>query len=101
MTFQWTELECYEENGPITGYQYRIYYDHAHYNQGTVKKNINTLTKLKANIQNFSVAAINKVGVGPHCPPVPVPSFDQGGLILKRLVHFVIHVFIHISSTHM
>ena len=84
VAFQWKELECYEENGPITGYQYRIYYDHTHYNKGKVNRNTTRLTVPKTNVQSFSVAAINKAGIGPHCPPVSVPNFFEGGAKCKK-----------------
>ena len=79
VTFQWKELECYEENGPITGYQYRICYDNSNYSEGRVDAKTNRITLFKRNVQFFSVAAINLVGIGPHCPPLLVPNFDEGG----------------------
>lgn len=79
MTIQWKQLECYEENGPITGYHYRINYNMSSYIAGNVGANTTTLTLVKENVKHISVAAINKAGIGPHCPPVSVPSNHQGG----------------------
>ena len=79
MTFQWKQLECYKENGPITGYHYRINYNMSSYIAGNVGVITTRLTVMKINVKHISVAAINEAGIGPHCPPVPVPSHDQGG----------------------
>ena len=78
VTFEWKKLECYQENGPITGYQYRIYYNQTHYNKGKVIGKTTRLTMVGKKARSFSVAAINEAGIGPHCPPVPVPSFFEG-----------------------
>ena len=82
--FLWKQLECYEENGPMIGYRYRIHYNHTNYSEGTLKANTHMLTLLRMNVQYFSVAAINRAGIGPHCPPVSVPRFDQGNIIFQK-----------------
>ena len=78
VTFQWKELECYEENGPIIGYHYRLYHNLFHYSEGIVQGNITTLTLTYENMEAFSVAAINEAGFGAYCPPVAVPDFVLG-----------------------
>ena len=78
MTFEWQPLECFEENGPITGYIYRIYHNFVDYMEGSVERTKTNLTVMHANVQAFSVAAINKAGIGEHCPPVLVLSFNLG-----------------------
>ena len=78
VTFQWKELACYEEKGPITGYQYRVYYNFNYYEEGIVDRSTTMITLPYNNMQGFSVAAINEAGIGVHCPPVEVPYFIQG-----------------------
>ena len=78
MTFQWQPLECFEENGPITGYYYRVYYNLVDYVEGLVGSNKAVLTLLHINIQAFSVAAMNEAGIGEHCPPVQIPNYNLG-----------------------
>ena len=102
MTFQWKELECYEENGPITGYNYRIYQDMSRYISGNVGANTTRLSLFKANIQYFRVAAINKAGIGPHCPQIPVPRFDQGDVNFqyKLCAHYATCLFLILSKNY-
>lgn len=82
ITFQWKELECQKQNGPITGYQYRIYHDHLHYTEGSVGPDTTSHTVLisntEENVQAFSVAAINIAGVGEHSPPLRAATTDSG-----------------------
>lgn len=84
VTFHWRELECHEENGPITGYNYLICTHHASCSIGSVDASTTKLTVSNMNIHNFRVAAINKVGIGPHSPPVLVPSFDKGSAKVEK-----------------
>lgn len=78
VTFQWKELECYEENGPITGYHYRVYYSHSYYTEGEVDRNTTKITLLHNNMEGFSVAAVNKAGMGEHCPTFQVYKIAEG-----------------------
>ena len=78
VTFQWNHLECDQENGPITGYEYRAYYDLFQYTEGTLNQNTTTYTIYDADILAFSVAAINEAGIGEHCYPLHVPIFFSG-----------------------
>ena len=71
-------MSCYEENGPITGYQYRAYYDVNHYEEGYVDSRTTTITFYYNDIQSFSVAATNEAGIGEHCPPLLVPYIHEG-----------------------
>ena len=86
VTFEWKPLECYEENGPITGYYYRVYHDNFHYSEGTVTMDTTVLTLKCANMQAFSVAAMNVEGIGALCPPVPIPTFDRGTSVIPNFV---------------
>ena len=78
VTFQWNELKCHEENGPITGYEYRVYHTLFHYTDGKVDRNTTTYTIYDTNVQEFSVAAINDAGIGDHCPLLQIPAFGSG-----------------------
>ena len=70
VTFQWKQLECFEENGPITGYRYRAYIHLSNYTEGEVDRNTRMVTLFHKDMQAFSVAAMNKVGIGEHCPAI-------------------------------
>lgn len=78
VTFEWNELACYEQNGPITGYQYRIYYCTLHYTIGTVGPNSTMHSIFYPNSSDpvcaISVAAMNGKGIGEHSPPITVPN---------------------------
>ena len=78
VTFQWNELKCHEENGPITGYEYRLYHTQFHCTDGKVDRNTTTYTLYDTSVQAFSVAAINEAGIGEHCPPLQIPAFPSG-----------------------
>ena len=89
-------MKCHQENGPITGYEYRAYYDLFHYTEGTVDKSTTTYTIYDTNIQAFSVAAINEAGVGEHCPPMKIEKYHSGMHAkaldyLKNQVNFIQH----------
>ena len=78
VTFRWNELECFEMNGPITGYHYRVYYFHHFYNEGKVNWSTTMITLFYGNIQSFSVAAANEAGIGSYSPPLEVPYIHEG-----------------------
>ena len=78
VTFRWNELACHEENGPITGYQYRVYYDLEHYYEGIVDRRTTMVTLSYNNMQSFSVAAKNEAGNGEYCAPILVPYINEG-----------------------
>ena len=81
VTFRWKELDCYEENGPITGYQYRAYYGLFNSIENVLDNNTTMVTLPSENMLSLSVAAMNEVGIGDHCPPILVPIFDEGNEI--------------------
>ena len=78
VTFQWKELECYEQNGPITGYHYRVYYSLNHFDEGKVDKNATTVTLFYKRMKSFTVAAANEIGIGEYSPPLLVPYVKKG-----------------------
>ena len=84
VTFQWKELDCYEENGPITGYQYRAYYGLFNSIENVLDNNTTMVTLPSENMLSLSVAAMNEVGIGDHCPPILVPIFDEGNEIVHK-----------------
>ena len=82
VTFQWKELACYERNGPITGYHYRVYYDLHHFDEGEVDKNTTMVTLFHRCMKSFTVAAANEAGIGEYCPPLLVPDVNEGNEIV-------------------
>ena len=71
-------MECFEENGPIIGYRFRVYYNLSYYTEGELDGNTTMVTLLHSNMQGFSVAAMNEVGIGEHCPAIQVNDFVGG-----------------------
>lgn len=61
------------QNGPLTGYEYRVYVNHDNVINGTVgpDKTIHTVTIFERPFA-ISVAAMNQAGVGDHCPSIEV-----------------------------
>ena len=86
VTFRWKELDCYEENGPIIGYQYRAYYGLFDYIANVLDSNTTMVTLSSENMLSLSVAAMNEAGIGDHCPPTLVPNFDEGNELVQRIV---------------
>ena len=78
VTFQWKELACYEENGPITGYQFRVYYNFNYYQEWRVHSSKTMITLPYSNMQRVTVAAVNEAGIGVYSPPIEVPYFRLG-----------------------
>ena len=70
-------MECEQRNGALLGYEIKLYYDEETHTE-VVVKSVTTFTilpQLKPKLflpKAISVAAINEVGVGDHCPPVNV-----------------------------
>ena len=78
ITFQWQRLKCQQENGPITGYQYRVYHDLFQYSEGTVECNTTMVTLYDTNVRAFSVAAMNEAGIGEHSPLLKLITSNSG-----------------------
>ena len=76
----WSELECEKRNGVLLGYEIKFYCDEKVYTR-RVPEFMTTFTILpqwKPELcfpKAISVAAINEVGVGNHCPPVNINLF--------------------------
>lgn len=75
ITFGWSAIECDKCNGILSGYECVIYYD----NFNVTERFFPQVTEFTIQLpgepdsrfpQAFSVAAINDIGVGDHCPPV-------------------------------
>ena len=81
ITFSWRSVERAQRNGVLLGYEVKMYSDEKVYTQ-TVPEYMTTFTILQESKHRFSfpnaisVAAINEVGVGNHCPPV---NINQSG----------------------
>ena len=77
ITFSWKKVDCEQRNGLFFGYEIKLYYDEEVYTRRVVES-ITTFTILpqwKPELcfpKAISVAAINEVGVGDHCPPVNI-----------------------------
>ena len=81
ITFSWKEMRCEERNGVLLGYEIKLYYDKQVCIAG-VAESVTMFTVLpqwKTELsfpKAISVAAINEVGAGNHCPPV---NINQSG----------------------
>ena len=81
ITFSWKALDCEQRNGYLQGYEIKLYNDEKVYTR-TVVDSVTTFTVVPQWMPEISfpkaisVAAINEVGVGDHCPPV---SIDLSG----------------------
>ena len=75
VTFTWKAVNCEQRNGLLLGYEIKLYYDDKVCTKRVVES-VTTFTILpqwKPELcfpKAISVAAINEVGVGDHCPPV-------------------------------
>ena len=82
ITFSWKEVDCEQRNGVLLGYEIKLYYDEQ-VCTGRVVQSITTFTippLRKPELcfpKAISVAAINEVGVGNHCPPVNVTLLGE------------------------
>ena len=78
----WDDLPCENWNGPPLGYECNIYFSNFTHTErvifpATTYTMILFLKKEPLLPKAFSVAAINTVGVGKHCPPVDLSQFGQ------------------------
>ena len=77
ITFSWEEIECEQRNGALLGYEINLHYDEIVHTVKVFKPitafTIPPLFITQSRYPNaISVAAINQVGVGIHCPPVSI-----------------------------
>ena len=72
-------MQCEERNGVLLGYEIKLYYDKQVYTT-EVAESVTMFTIVPQLFPEFSfpdaisVAAINEVGTGSHCPPVNINS---------------------------
>ena len=89
ITFSWKEVECERRNGLFQGYEIKLYYDDEVCTRGLVEF-VTTFTIPSQSEPEFrfpkaiSVAAINEVGVGDHCPPVNINLSGQNEIEFAR-----------------
>ena len=82
ITFSWKELDCEEWNGALAGYEIKLYYEDEVHTERVVEF-VTTFTIQPNSMLKFSfpkaisVAAINEVGVGNHCPLVKISLFGE------------------------
>ena len=82
ITFNWKEVDCEQRNGVLLGYEIKLYNDQQVYTRTVVKFGtiFTILPQWKPDFlfpKAISVAAINEVGVGNHCPPVNINLSGQ------------------------
>lgn len=75
IAFAWSEIECEKCNGFLLGYECVIYYDNFKVTENVFPQVTDFTIQLASEPDSrfpraISVAAINDVGVGDHCPPV-------------------------------
>ena len=87
ITFSWKEVDCEQRNGLLLGYEIKLDYGEEVCTRRVVES-ITTFTILRpwkpelCFPKAISVAAINEVGVGDHCPPV---NIKLSGLTQSKL----------------
>ena len=70
-------MQCEESNGVLLGYEINLYFDKQVYTTG-VAESVTMFTIVPQWLPKFtfpnaiSVAAVNEVGAGNHCPPVNI-----------------------------
>lgn len=77
VTFGWSNVECDKINGRLLGYECKFHFDNCTHIQRVVASITNytiSVPAFEAVPRAFSVAAINQVGVGDHCPQVALPK---------------------------
>lgn len=72
LSFVWQQLECADQNGPIIGYECRLYVD-SHFSKrlyvGDAANTSITIPDLSScTSYSLSVAAVNEGGTGDHSP---------------------------------
>ena len=77
ITFTWKAVDCEQRNGVLLGYEIKLYNDDQGYTRTVIEPvTIFTILPQWKPVFSFpnaiSVAAINEVGVGNHCPPVNI-----------------------------
>lgn len=82
--FAWSKVECDKINGALLGYECTVYFDtytHTESVVASISSYIVSVPAFQSVPRAFSVAAVNEVGIGDHCPPVNLPNI---GLILME-----------------
>ena len=73
----WNDLACENWNGPLLGYECNIYFSNFTLTERVVASVTNYTIQLFLEKEHllpkaFSIAAVNVVGVGAHCPPLDI-----------------------------
>ena len=92
ITIEWSELDCTDRNGDITGYRVR----HGPNSTTPSQRQISTISGRRFTIDRefitvnytFEVAAVNVNGTGPYStPPLTVDTVVPSGNILSLLFY--------------
>lgn len=82
ITLSWNKLPCKQENGPIIGYQCRLFLHSKLYSTDRImgsESTTYTAKELSPHTEyDFDIAAINEKGVGDFSPPVTVQTAPTG-----------------------
>ena len=68
----WSEVNCSQRNGPITGYTVMISNTSITYNLNSTERYIILNDLVFGTVYNISVAAVNSVGIGPFGNPMSI-----------------------------
>ena len=68
----WSEINCSQRNGPITGYTVMISNSSVTYNLNSTERYIILNDLVFGTVYNISVAAVNSVGRGPFSDPMAI-----------------------------
>ncbi len=75
----WSEIECFETNGHITGYMINVKHDGLNSTANKLKR-ILVISVIKRSNLTIRIAAENEIGVGPYCD-TKVFNLQDGELI--------------------
>ena len=69
---EWNEVNCFQHNGPITGYTVMISNSSITYNLNSTERYIILNDLVFGTVYNISVAVVNSVGRGPFNDPMAI-----------------------------
>lgn len=99
ITYQWKEVQCCAQNGPILGYQIQVFQSGVIQHQSTLlgsQSTTYTITNFRycQRSYSFSVAAVNEAGVGVQTKPLVAGIPHSGMYINSAILHVWRKVYI-------